>query len=114
MKTDIERLHSVVERKTCGRGCGKTFARVHELASNIDLDLVRRGVIVITAYRDISYILPMIRAVFEERELPPIKQVGPYKFQCGDTILDFVAECDYVRYSRGRDNFFEIPMRHWD
>lgn len=32
MPIDIDRLHAVIEGRFCGRGCGRTFARVCEFA----------------------------------------------------------------------------------
>jgi len=114
MATDIERLNAVIEGKISGRGCGKTFARVHELASTIELGTLKNCVVVISEYRDMSYIVPMIQEVFKERGLPKLKKVKENRGRCGDVLVDFVAQRDYADYMRGRDNLFEIPMGHWD
>ena len=67
--TDIDRLHDVVLGDEVGRGCGKTYARIHELATLVELGECERIICQITMSSDIQYLKPMVQGIFSERGL---------------------------------------------
>ena len=66
MPTDIDRLHDVIEERVGGRGCGKTFAVCHILAGLIELGRCDHIHVLVTVYRDIEHILPMLWRTCDE------------------------------------------------
>ena len=117
MKTDIDRLHAVISAGIMThlwqRGCGKTFARIHSLASSIELG-DQNIICVISEYHDLMYLRPMMRSIFHERGICSINWKSPYQLICNDTNIFFVPSHEYRRFIRGRGDYTEIPMRHMD
>ena len=88
MATDIKRLHDVIEGRRTGRGCGKTFARCHQIAGLVE---VGEKVILfqVNCYRDQKYTVPMLRGVFEEHGLEFIR-VNVKDIRSGNSLIRFV------------------------
>ena len=66
-KTNIDMLHyawELREKGYIGRGDGKTFLRIHELAAGICLGMDNIFVVTVSQNEDIQHILPMMYAVF--------------------------------------------------
>lgn len=113
MATDLDRLHKVAENKITGRGVGKTTLAVQELAATLELKQVKNIFIVISKYRDMSYIKPMISRIFQEHNLE-IETKSQIEFESNGIRCKFVTEDDYEQKSRGYSNFGLVYMRHWD
>lgn len=66
MKTDLDRLHGVVEGTVEGMRCGKTFAQCHEVVSLIELGepLI---VVPLPIYKDLNFIYDMILDTLGDR-----------------------------------------------
>lgn len=120
-KTDLDQLHKVVTGQVYGRRQGKTTARIHELASIIELGNVPEIIIVISAHRDMDYLRPMIENIFRERKLPGLlryrKRSGLVGI-CGNTLLSFVitdkwGELPYEEMM-GRPDCPIVFIRHGD
>lgn len=111
MPTDIDRLHRVAGGGISGRGCGKTFSRVHALASIIELGEATRVIFFIARQRDISYLMPMIEVVFQERGVPFEFSPQWLRLRSANVIVQF-APLDSPeleeRYLRGIGDHFEI------
>jgi len=108
---DIDRLHDVVQHKVGGRGCGKTYAQIQNVAGFVELEHPYI-VVVISYYHDISYILPMMKEVFDEHGLS-LSRTGEFEFQSEHAKIRFMTEDTLKERSRGL-NFTLIKMRHWD
>lgn len=113
MGTDIERLHKVISGELTGRGCGKTFARCHELAGQVKVGEFGDIVVGITQYHDLSYLHPMIRQVFEEHDLK-IEGWQRDKFICNGKRIRFLVEDSEWDYKTRGLTFHYQPMGHYD
>jgi len=111
MRTELDKLHKVKLGYLNGRGCGKTFAKVHDLASHVELGF-ERVFCVITQYRDLKYLTPMIQGIFEERKLPGVKRITLRHWICGDTHIHFILQDELPIY--GYNNYCLIEMGHND
>ena len=89
MSTDIDRLHAVVSGKMAGRGCGKTFAKCHEIIGHIDLGETRVTAVV-SLSRDVDHILPMLDRVSREAGYQ-LKRVGQMDINIGDSKVRFIS-----------------------
>ena len=112
MSTDIDRLHDVIDGRTSGRGVGKTFAKCHDVAGLIELGL-STVFCVITNYRDIGYILPMLDEVLTEHNMKIEKKQQHHIFLNNKIRITFVSENDVGRRLRGLEGGI-VWMRHWD
>jgi len=110
MKTDINRLHEVVEGSRAGRGCGKTFARCHEIAGIIELGKFKKIVCTTTYLDELLNLLPMIEQVFKEHGLPRLIRKTQARHKCGDVFIDFLLEKDLHDYLRGQGDVYHCPM----
>ncbi len=115
-KTDIERLHNVTHGNYCSRGAGKTTARIHELASVIQLDKHRDVIVIINTYRDMDYLLPMIWVIFEERGLPKFNRCAGNILKCGDIYIKFLAynNPEFNQKIAGLGEYALVSMGHRD
>lgn len=87
MKIDIDRLHDVVTEKIGGRGCDKTFAKLHEIAGLIGVgEKVVFGII--ERMQDVNHIRPMLFQIMEEHGIG-IKQIRQNEFMAGDSRIIF-------------------------
>ena len=109
-KTDICRLHKIVAGELSGEGCGKTTARIHELASIVELG-ERKVICTITHYSDLGYLRPMIHDIFEERELK-ITFPSHGQAQCYDCKIFFVLEDVLTEFLRGFEGSI-VEMTHY-
>jgi len=118
MHTDLERLQAVKEGRLTGRGCGKTFARCHDVAGAIELGF-KHIYCVVTHHRDISYILPMLMNVLEDHAIP-CQDInlnhgrGLLFLNSIDVTIHFIRRDLPEDYMRGIDRSFKVPMGHWD
>jgi len=113
VKTDIERLHKVVNKELQGRGVGKTFAKCHDVAGLIQTTDVKYIFCMISLKRDMDYILPMLERVLEEHGLTFYHKLRTELVVNGVTIK-FIREDDFDQRTRGYDNYAIVRMRHWD
>lgn len=98
MITDIERLHRVVDQREQNkwsreRCTGKSFAKCHDVAGMVELELFNVIVVIMTNYDDVDYIFPMLWDVFQDHQLESTK-VDRYTLKCNDTLIKFFAERD--------------------
>jgi len=115
MPTDIDRLHDVIEGKSTGRQCGKTYARCHELAAQVTLGNVPLIIVVISHCRDVHYLLPMIYQVFDEYQIQYKRfNQAMYRLETQNCCIKFVVADDLAFNLRGLDNHVIVYMRHWD
>lgn len=114
MTTNLDRLHKVVTKEITGRGCGKTFARCHEVAGFIELG--HRTIFCMTSLnRDFLYIKPMIEEVLNEHGIRINKiSTQPFKIytNVGATIF-FIPENLLEQKTRGYRDIVQVDMRHW-
>lgn len=112
--TDIDALHKVIEKREVGdslsRGCGKTFARCHELAGVIEVGDFKVIVVAISLYRDLQYILPMIKEVFAEHGLEWEYRPQHYEILCNDKHIYFIPHDALRHRTRGLGDYFYHPM----
>lgn len=118
MITDIELLHKVVSGQVHGRGIGKTFAQCHNVAGAIELGF-DNVFMVITNYRDIMYIIPMLRDVLTDHGIKIDALNYKDKIMClggidKRTTVKFITEEDIYRKIRGIDKPFIVYARHGD
>ena len=66
-QTDLDRLHKVALGEINERGCGKTYLACHELCSVVEIGQVNHILAKIKYHRDITFILPMLTEVMQER-----------------------------------------------
>lgn len=111
--TDLDRLHKVAEGELLGRGVGKTTLAIQELAAILELKQVKDVFIVITTYKDMGYIKPMISQIFDEHNLS-FKVLTQTEFESNSIRCKFVLDNDFEDKTRGCTNFSVIYMRHWD
>ena len=104
MKTDIDRLHKVISGEIYGRGCGKTFARCHELAGIIETSNISLIICIMTKWNDIFYLKPMIKEVFLEHNLK-ITAENRFDFMCNGKKIKFIVEQDFYDRTRGIDAY---------
>lgn len=78
-KTNIERLHDVIDGKRHGRGTGKTFARCHEVAGLIELGH-ETIYCAMTLWKDVEYLTPMLAGVLQEHGLVMRRGDDPYHY----------------------------------
>ena len=70
MKTDLDRLHAVVEGRLAGRGVGRTFASCHYLAGVLETcEPGSRIVWIIPRFGWMSHIRPMLDQVLREHDI---------------------------------------------
>lgn len=115
MSTDLERLHKVVSGERTSRGCGKTFARCHEIAGAILLGGYNNIIVAISYERDIDYIMPMLIGVLDEYGISH-EPLSRTRMKCGPKIISFMAHLDGGENDtrmRGVEANY-VPMRHWD
>lgn len=110
MSTSIDRLHKVVARELHGRGCGRTYARIHELVGSIELGDIKTGVVLISYHNDLYYIMPMLVSVLNERGID-FKVINQNKLRINDITVYFKTPQDSLR---GIGDYFEVPMQHND
>ena len=110
-KIDLDRLHYVVQHRPAGRKAGRTFARCCELAGHVALG-VPAIVCQTTLQRDVDYLVPMIKRVFDEMGLP-LERVAHDRLKSEESQIMFVPEYRFDDYCRARE-FVHVPMRHWD
>lgn len=108
MKTDIDRLHNVVLEKKDKEWSGETFAKCHEIAGIIEIGEFKKIVCVISCYRDIQHILPMLMDVFSEHSLPKLGKgtVSDRVFFFGEVEITFIPYSILEEKARGLDNFY--------
>jgi len=111
MKTDIERLHRVVEGVESGRGSGKTFARCHELAGCIEVG-EKLVFCVVTTMNDVSYLRPLIHEVLGEHGIYE-QWVNRATFFADGATIKIILEKDFYRATRGSNGAI-VYMRHGD
>ena len=114
MKTNIDHLHKVVSGEVQGRRIGKTFARIHELASCLEVSNIKNGIVYIQYEHDMQYLLPMIRDVFHERSLEYSFRRPDNILICNGVIIRFIPYQERVERLRGIGDHFEVMMRHND
>lgn len=91
MYTNIERLHAVIEGKISHHGCGKTFAKCHEVAAHVALGH-KTVLLATTRSTDWRYIEPMLIEVFKDHGLELTKVHVPEGYKSGKTIIKFIPE----------------------
>jgi len=107
-KTDLERLHAVVSGETWRRGCGKTFAQCHAVASALELG--EPGVLVaVPRYQWLEHVAPMLEGILVERGLgsPTRRRRLEWELPTGQTIR-FVAAWDEGRIVGDRSAVVEV------
>lgn len=109
MKTNIDQLHKVVSGEVYGRRCGKTFARCHELAAQIELG-EKDILCVITHLQDVRYLAPMIKDVFADHNLP-FEMVKNNEAKCGDCNIRFIPRDQAINKIEGFRGGF-VTMEH--
>lgn len=109
MTTDIDRLHRVVEGKVDHRGCGKTFARCHEVAGYVELGH-RNIFCLVSSIRDREYIVPMLAGVLYDHNLLLGASSPRDVFTAGNSVIRFITE---ERDTRGYEGIM-VLMRHED
>ena len=114
MITDLDRLHDVAEGRLTGRGVGATFYHCHQVAGAIELG-ERNVYIQVPVYRDVDYIMLMLKSVLSEHGIEIIKEVeiGRYGFTVGhNTLVRFVTYGDVAKDKlRGCEGFI-VDMHH--
>jgi len=114
MPIDIDRLHAVIQGKVHGRRCGKTFARVCELAAEVQLSDCIHIVVLITHYNDISYLWPMIKEVFDELGIQCYFYRHRHEITGNNKVIHFVSYFDLnSERLRGLD-YYTVRMGHYD
>lgn len=112
MSTDIERLHKVVDGKEQGRGCGKTFARCHEVAGLVELG--HKYIFCITTnHKDWQYIEPMLSDVLQEYGIKLTRVRKPDEYRANESIIRLIPKRDQEQRTRGQEGVL-VPMGHWD
>jgi hypothetical protein len=111
MITDIDRLHKVIDGKAHGRGCGKTFAKCHEVAGLIELGY-KYVFCMITHQQDQLYLDKMLTDVFNDHGLE-IKRVSMGEYYVNDSLVRLIPENDYDMKTRGCEGAM-VKMRHFD
>ncbi len=111
MEYSVDRIHDVLEGRICGRGCGKTFARLHQVAGFIELG-ERLIVVQISLYEDIRYLLPMFEKVLFQHGLK-IDRKKNNEVRVGDSLVRFIPEFDFTRRTSGLE-FVQVDARHQD
>lgn len=106
---DVNRLHSVIPGKLKGRGCGKTFASVVELASCItlghELILCR-----IKRQRDLNYIFDIIMQVFHEFEIKIDSFERKSILNIGNTRVVLIPEDVWDERTRGYREYVMVDF----
>lgn len=122
---DLEALHHTIAERETGkplpRGCGKTLARICDLAAEV-ANGQKTIICVITHPRDLNYLFQMIYDVFREYELPVEFDKPRRRAKSGESLIIFSVEESedkhkpfaFRSYTRGIDNFSVIPLGHWD
>lgn len=113
MKTDINRLHSVVLGQLVGRGVGKTTAKIHELAGVIELGDSQVIFCVMTVRSDRFYLRRMIDLIFREHKLKLTKRTSR-GFICNSKKVRFVLNIDLNDGIIGNYDYTIIRMGHDD
>lgn len=107
-KTDIDRLHDVIQGRIYGRGVGKTTARIHELAGYVELGESRDIICLIPKRRDLHYLRPMVDRIFAEHGLQICGRQSD-RFTCNGKRVRFCLYSDLFRASVGlRPDFVEM------
>lgn len=114
MKTDLNKLHKVIMEKPKERRSGRTFAKIHELASLIELNKYKTIVCFMSSYQDIRYLEPMIKSVLLDREITELKKRKKYYWEINNIKVFFMTEEEYTEKNRGLENHAIVMMRHED
>lgn len=89
-KTDIYRLHRVIDGELTGPQVGKTYSQCSQVAGYV-LTGVESIYIIITDIHDIGFIERMMKGVFAEQGVTMEKIDGrPGKYKANDTIIRMV------------------------
>lgn len=96
METNIDHLHDVIEGRTGGRNCGKTFAKCHLIAGYIETG-IERIYIKITNRSQIGFMINMLGSVLKEHDLPFAVEIMNKTARSGDTVIRFILENDTNR-----------------
>ena len=114
MTTNIERLHDVVEGKVAHRGCGKTYAKCHEVAGLVEVGNTHI-ICIISVHHDLGYILPMMFEVLDEHEIQWVyDQTARRLVLNNDSVVRFFTEKEYPIRSKGLGEHCSVLMRHQD
>jgi len=121
VNTDIELLHRQCERSAngtlVGRGSGKTFLKIHELAQTILLGETKRIFVIITSMYDMRWLQREIHKVFVDYELPYRIVHHIPSLTANGVHVQFVPEHMYTNeyeFCRGYTDYIIIFMRHED
>lgn len=81
LSTDIDRLHRVVATLPAGlgRGCGKTFARCHELCGTLEVGRLDAVAGLLRRRAHLDFILPMLDQVLDEHRISYVMENGKRK-----------------------------------
>jgi len=112
-KTDIDRLHDVIEGRRRGRGAGKTFAKCYDVLGWVQ---VGESYIycMVTRYNDLTYILPILEQILEEHGFRIAKFNGVQnELSIVNSKIKFVVEEDWEHRMRGLRGA-QVLMRHQD
>ena len=76
MKTDIDRLHKVLEERDAGclpRQSGKTFSYCHDVAGVIEVTRTKRLIVIVPVLSRIDHIIPMLKWVLREHFIHSVR-----------------------------------------
>jgi len=115
MKTDIDRLHAVIEGKITGRGVGRTYAKCHEIAGILEVTDVQDIYLIVTHMSDRYYILPMLISVLDEHFISkaPYRSTDQYITVYPNRKIWFISEYNFDKRLRGCEGAI-VYMRHED
>lgn len=108
MKTNIDKLHDVVNNKD---EYGKTFAKCHDVAGFIELDIMNTLYVIMDYYNDIDYIIPILYGVLEEHELS-IERVDKFSILSEGTMIKFIIVRDEYKMNGSYGGY--IKMGHYE
>lgn len=89
-KTDIDRLHAVIEGRFCGRGCGKTYAMCQKVAGFVEVGQ-KEILCVVPFFQWLRWLRDMMIGVLKEHGLG-VQVFSPDVLLCNGSIIRFVRD----------------------
>jgi hypothetical protein len=107
------------------RRVGKTTVRVHEIASLVELEKTKQIIVVMSEQRDVGYLFPMVREIFQERgveiiekwttvNLLPSRIMARAQGSKIQTEIIFIPQNRLAELIRGRGEYYMVEAGHED
>jgi hypothetical protein len=89
-KTDIDRLHAVINGKLTGRGCGKTYATCHEIAGFVEVGETEI-LCIVPIFGWLTWLRAMLIEVLQEHGLE-VQFLANDALRCGESTIRFILD----------------------